>query len=237
MEFIDEEYSNIPKSILNKLDKNLYQIKSHPLEIIKTKIFNYFISKNITDWNIYENLSKVVSIENNFDKLLIPQTHPSRSKSDTYYLNSNQVLRTHTTAHQVELLELGLNNFLICGDVYRRDEVDSHHYNIFHQLEGVILYEESEQIDIQKILIELMTGLCEYLFPGSEYRVKSDYFPFTNPSFEIEVNYNNVWLEILGCGIIQPQILTNSGRNKKKGIAWGLGLERLAMIYYLIFPT
>ena len=85
MEFIDKDYSNIPKSVLSKLDKNLYQIKSHPLEIIKTKILNYFISKEKSGWNIYENLSKVVSVENNFDKLLIPQTHPSRSKSDTYY--------------------------------------------------------------------------------------------------------------------------------------------------------
>ena len=147
-------------------------------------------------------------------------------------MNPKQVLRTHTTAHQVELLELGLNNFLICGDVYRRDEVDSHHYNIFHQLEGVILYDEIEQVDMEKILVELMTGLCEHLFPNCKYRVKPDYFPFTNPSFEIEVNYNNKWLEILGCGIIQPQILSNSGRDGKKGIAWGLGLERLAMVLF-----
>lgn len=229
---LDIEYSNIPKSVISKLDRNLYQIKSHPLEIIKTKIFDYFRTKNNIKWNIFENLSKVVSIENNFDKLLIPQIHPSRSKSDTYYINHTQVLRTHTTAHQTELLESGLDNFLICGDVYRRDEVDSHHYNIFHQLEGVILYDDSEQIDLEKTLVDLMAGLCEYLFPGSEYRVKSDYFPFTNPSFEVEVYYADKWLEILGCGIIQPQILSNSKRVDKKGIAWGLGLERLAMVLF-----
>jgi len=189
---LDIANSNVPKSVIDKLERNLYQIKSHPLEIIKTAIYNYFISKKI-EWNIYENLSKIVSIENNFDKLLIPQTHPSRSKSDTYYINSNEVLRTHTTAHQTELLEKGLDNFLICGDVYRRDEVDSHHYNIFHQLEGVILYDKEDLIDLEKTLVDLMSGLCEYLFPNCEYRVKPDYFPFTNPSFEIEVYYSNKW--------------------------------------------
>lgn len=232
LEGLDTEYSNIPKSVTNKLGRNLHQIKSHPLEIIKTKIFDYFMAKNNIQWNIYENLSKKVSVENNFDKLLIPQNHPSRSKSDTYYINSNEVLRTHTTAHQTELLELGLNNFLICGDVYRRDEVDSHHYNIFHQLEGVILYDKDENIDLEKTLVDLMSGLCQYLFPESEFKVKSDYFPFTNPSFEIEVYYSDKWLEILGCGIIQPKILENSGRENKKGIAWGLGLERLAMVLF-----
>lgn len=228
---INNEYTNIPKSVLDKLDRNLYLIPSHPLEIIKKKIFNYFETKNIK-WNIFEDLDKIVSVQDNFDNLLIPQTHVSRSKSDTYYLNENQVLRTHTTAHQTQLLKKGFDNFLICGDVYRRDEVDSCHYNIFHQLEGVILYELSEQIDLEKTLVDLMGGLCEYLFPGCEYRVKPDYFPFTNPSYEIEVFYSNKWLEILGCGVIQHDILKNSGRVDKKGIAWGLGLERLAMVLF-----
>lgn len=231
MELIDKEYSNIPKSVLEKLNRNLYKIPNHPLQIIKNKIFDYFKTKNI-EWNIYEDLDKVVSTVDNFDNLLIPSTHVSRSKSDTYYLNQNQVLRTHTTAHQTQLMKKNLNNFLICGDVYRRDEVDSHHYNIFHQLEGVILYDDVEQVDLEKELIELMTGLCEYLFSNCVHRVKPDYFPFTNPSFEIEVCYNEKWLEILGCGIIQPQILLNSGRDGKKGIAWGLGLERLAMVLF-----
>lgn len=99
-------------------------------------------------------------------------------------------------------------------------------------MEGVILYGIDDQIDLEKKLVELMSGLCEYLFPGCEYRVKPDYFPFTNPSYEIEVFYSNKWLEILGCGIIQPEILYNSGRTDKKNIAWGLGLERLAMVLF-----
>jgi len=228
---IDKEYTNIPKSVLDKLDRNLYKIPSHPLEIIKNKIFDYFKLKQ-KNWNIFEDLDKIVTVHDNFDSLLIPQTHPSRSKSDTYYVNKKLVLRTHTTAHQTQLLKQGIDNFLICGDVYRRDEVDSCHYNIFHQLEGIILYETNEQIDLEKILVDLMGGLCDFLFPGCEYRVKPDYFPFTKPSYEVEVFYSNKWLEILGCGIIQPEILSNSGRTDKKGIAWGLGLERLAMVLF-----
>lgn len=228
---IDKEYSNVPKSVLDKLNRNLYKIKSHPLEIIKNKIFEYFKSK-INNCEIYEDLDKIVSVQDNFDNLLIPKNHPSHSKSDTYYVDKDHVLRTHTTAHQTQLFKKGVDNFLICGDVYRRDEVDSCHYNIFHQLEGVVLYEIDEQIDLEKTLVDLMSGLCEYLFPGCEYRVKPDYFPFTNPSFEIEVFYSNKWLEILGCGIIQPEILSNSNKANKKGIAWGLGLERLAMVLF-----
>lgn len=228
---IDKEYTNIPKSVLEKINRNLYKIQSHPLEIIKKKIFDYFRSKNI-EWNIFENLEKIVSVQDNFDNLLIPQTHVSRSKSDTYYVDEQHVLRTHTTAHQTQLLKKDIDNFLICGDVYRRDEVDATHYNIFHQLEGVILYNQDDPVDLEKTLIMLLSGLCEYLFPGCEYRVKSDYFPFTNPSYEIEVFYSNKWLEILGCGIIQQDILNNCSRLYKKGIAWGLGLERLAMVLF-----
>lgn len=227
----DNEYSNVPSSIIEKMEYNLIKIPNHPLSIIKNKIYDYFKTKR-NDWNIFEDLSKVVSVEDNFDKLLIPKTHVSRSKSDTYYVNETTVLRTHTTCHQSQLLEQNYNNFLICGDVYRRDEIDRSHYNIFHQLEGVILYDINDNIDLEKELKDLMTGLCEYLFPSCEYRVNSDYFPFTNPSFEIEVKFMDKWIEILGCGIIQNSILENANRNDKKGIAWGLGLERLAMVLF-----
>lgn len=224
-------YSNINRFILDRIDRNLHMEPNHPIEIIKRKIYDYFVSTGI-DFNIKENLDKVVSIQNNFDKLLIPQTHVSRSKSDTYYVDQSHVLRTHTTAHQAQMLEAGLNSFLICGDVYRKDEIDATHYPIFHQLEGVILYDQNDPVDLPQTLTNLLTGLVSNLFPGCEYRVSPDYFPFTDPSFEIEVLYNGKWLEVLGCGVIQPQILTQCGRSGTKGIAWGLGLERLAMVLF-----
>lgn len=226
------DFNNVPKSILSKLDKNLYQKKNHPLTIIKNKIYEYF-SNTQYKFNFFEDeLCKIVTVEDNFDKLLIPKDHPARSKSDTYYFDKYHVLRTHTTAHQNQLLSDGNDYFIACGDVYRKDEINATHYPIFHQIEGVVLFDSDEEVDLKNKLIELLAGLVNYLFPNCEYRVNPDYFPFTDPSFEVEVMYQNKWLEILGCGIIQHEILLNTNRSNKKGFAFGLGLERLAMILF-----
>ena len=236
-ESINGPESNITKSIFDKLNRNLYKIPNHPLTIIKNKIYEYF-SSTPYNFTFRENLPKIVSVEDNFDKLLIPKNHPARARSDTYYVNDKYVLRTHTTAHQNLLLEEGLNSFIACGDVYRKDEINATHYPVFHQIEGVVLFDSDnaansiEDIDIKTKLIDLLAGLVNHLFPNCEYRVNPDYFPFTDPSYEVEVMYQGKWLEILGCGIIQPQILLNTNRSDKKGFAFGLGLERLAMILF-----
>ncbi len=224
-------YSNITKNILDKTNRDLYKIPNHPLEIIKRKIYEYFSSTEYP-FKFFEDLPKVVSVEDNFDKLLIPHTHPARGKTDTYYVDETHVLRTHTTAHQNYLIEQGHEYFIACGDVYRKDELDSHHAPIFHQVEGVVLFDTDQQVDLSEKLIGLLAGLVNHLFPNCEYRTNSDYFPFTDPSYEVEVKYQDKWLEILGCGVIQPKILENTGKTNKKGIAFGLGLERLAMILF-----
>jgi len=219
-------YCNIPKSIDDKLGRKLHLQKNHPIEIIKNKIYDYF--KTVGQYDLFDNLDSIVSVEDNFDKLLIPQNHPSRSKSDTYYINENYVLRTHTSAHQNELLNKGYTDFLVVGDVYRKDEIDARHFPVFHQLELVSIIDDDKNPEEE--LKKILSGLVEYLFPGCEYRFNKDYFPFTHPSFEIEVKYNNNWLEILGCGVMQSKILENNGINGKMGIACGMGLERLVMI-------
>jgi len=220
------EYSNIPQSIESKLGIELHNQKNHPIEIIKTHIYKFFDSLEY-NFKKFDNLSPFVSVEDNFDKLLIPKTHPSRNKSDTYYVNEDLILRSQTSAHQNELLKKN-SAFLVSGDVYRKDEIDKYHYPIFHQMEIVW---KAKSNDCQKELIDVLSKLVEYLFPKCEYRVNKDYFPFTEPSFEIEVMYNNEWLEILGCGIMHKQILENNGidSNKIKYAAAGLGLDRLAM--------
>lgn len=86
---------------------------------------------------MFDCLPPIVTVEQNFDELLIPLDHVSRRPSDTYYVDANRVLRCHTSAHQTALLNQGHDAFLVCGDVYRRDEVDSTHYPVFHQMEGV----------------------------------------------------------------------------------------------------
>jgi len=92
----------------------------------------------------FENLNPVVTPHQNFDSLLVPVDHPSRSSSDTYYVNSMHLLRSHMTAHDEELIRSGFNAFLLVGDVFRRDEIDASHYPVFHQVDGVCLFTENE---------------------------------------------------------------------------------------------
>jgi len=222
-------YSNIPQSIGDKLSRKLHNQKNHPIEIIKNHIYGYFSNLTNYKFETFDDLNPFVSIKDNFDNLLIPIEHPARSKSDTYYLNENYVLRTHTSAHQNELLDKGLKSFLVTGDVYRKDEIDACHYPIFHQMEMLTLLQDN--VNAEDELKSLLAGLVEYLFPHCEYRFNDDYFPFTNPSFEIEVKYNDKWMEILGCGVVQPKILENNGIFDQKAIACGFGLDRLVMIF------
>jgi phenylalanyl-tRNA synthetase alpha chain len=220
--------SNITPSIREKINRNLHNSENHPIEIIKRKIYEYFGEEFMK----FDHLKPEVDVTENFDKLLIPQDHPARATSDTYYVDEKTVLRTHTSAHQNELLNKGYKKFLVTGDVYRKDEIDSSHYPVFHQMEGVCIVEEGK--DVQEEFLKVLDGLVNHLFPGCEYRINEDYFPFTDPSLEIEVKFNGEWLEIMGGGIVQNQILNNCGIEDKKAWAFGLGLERLAMILFKI---
>lgn len=90
-------------------------------------------------FSVYSQVNPIVSVQQNFDNLLIPDDHPSRAKSDCFYINKHYLLRAHTTAHQVEMIKSGLDNYIIVGEVYRRDEIDSTHYPVFHQVDAVRL--------------------------------------------------------------------------------------------------
>jgi len=218
-------FCNIPDSINKKINKNVYKQPNHPIFIICQILKKYFLEK---EYEIFEDLPKFVSTKNNFDDLLIPQTHCTRNKTDTYYLNESTVLRTHMTSHSVELLTKH-DSFITIGDVYRKDEIDKCHYPIFHQLDGV--KKVPKGTDAIELLKGTLSSLVEYLFPKCEYRFNSDYFPFTHPSFEVEVLYNDKWLEILGCGIFHKEITKNADYDY---IAFGLGIDRLAMIFFEI---
>ncbi|CEF61048.1 Phenylalanine--tRNA ligase, mitochondrial [Strongyloides ratti] len=190
----------------------------------------------------------------------------NRSPTFTVCENEPRIIIAHTSAHQFEIIKRGLNNFLVIGDVYRRDEIDKTHYPCFHQMEGVRIYEPDElygdkegpnkfnffengertnqkqechTIDATKILEfrlkNTLENICRMLFGnGAEIRWVEAYFPFTHPSYELEVFYEGKWLEVLGCGIIEQKLLQNAGCGNKVGWAFGLGLERLAMILYKI---
>ncbi|CAK9830447.1 Probable phenylalanine--tRNA ligase, mitochondrial [Anthophora retusa] len=265
-----DEWTNVTPRVISKLGRNLHILLYHPLSLIRQRIVNYFylqfhnrIGNPI--FSVYDNLSPIVTVEQNFDSLLVPKNHPSRNKTDCYYINRDTLLRAHMTAHQTELISMGLNNFLVVGDVYRRDEIDSTHYPAFHQVDAVRLCTKDEVFENVKNTDELklfehrgvesnekqgchtlesvkvmehelkntLTGLAQTLF-GSEvqYRWVEQYFPFTHPSWELEVYYKGQWLEILGCGIIRQEILQRTGTAERIGWAFGLGLERLAMCLY-----
>ena len=115
------DFCNIPPSIELLIDRKLHLLQNHPIEIMKRCVFDYFKQLPNYEFKYLDNFSPFVSIEDNFDKLLIPSYHAARSKSDTYYVNETTVLRTHTSGHQNQLLSQGCENFLIVGDVYRKD--------------------------------------------------------------------------------------------------------------------
>lgn len=263
-----DSWTNVSSSVLNKIGLNLHTQKHHPIGLIKLQIQNFFYKKYVHCGNpifsVYDNLSPVVSLEQNFDSLLVPADHVSRKPSDSYYLNSKYMLRAHTTAHQAELVSSGLDSFLIVGDVFRRDNIDASHYPVFHQLDGVRLFskhqlfrnvsdmsqlrlfEDGSQTELKQdchtlesalmVANELKTtlqDLAQYLFgKGIEYRWIEEYFPFTHPSWELEIMYQGKWIEVLGCGVIRQEILNKAGAVDKVGWAFGMGLERLAMRLY-----
>jgi phenylalanyl-tRNA synthetase alpha chain len=218
--------SNITDSIKSKMKWNLHNTPDHPICIVKELIYSVFDN----NFKKYDDLDPVVSTENNFDRLLIPKDHPARSLSDTYYNDEKTVLRTHTSAHQNEILSKGVTSFLATGDVYRKDEANRTHYPVFHQMEGLCIVDG----DPKEELLKMLKKVVNVLFPDCEYEIKDDYFPFTDPSFEINVKYEGEWLEILGSGVVQPKILENCGYEDKKAWAFGIGLERIAMILFKI---
>lgn len=220
-------------------------------------------------FSVYDNLNPVVTLEQNYDNLLVPLDHPSRKQSESYYLNTEHMLRAHMTAHQRDLIRSGLDNFLMVGDVFRRDTINASHYPVFHQLDGVRLFTQHElfkssnepdsfqlfekgnrykdkqaehtlgaaklvEFDLKQTLENMASNLlASNLFgPGLETRWVDAYFPFTHPSWELEIKYQDDWMEVLGCGIIEQEILNKSGAAEKVGWAFGLGLERLAMKLY-----
>jgi len=235
--------SNVPPTIAAKVGKNLHLKHNHPLNIIKTRVENYFLSSfrdssaNTSIFRTFDNFSPRVNTKACFDDLLVPKTHPSRKITDTFYFSPEECLRTHTSAHQTELMSAGHPAFLVTGDCYRRDEVDATHYPVFHQMEGVRVW-DAGSVSTEYVVNDLkaaLEGMVKAVF-GQELQSRwiDAYFPFTEPSLEMEVFYNEKWLELLGCGVIHAKIMENIGLSNKKGWAFGIGLERLAMVLFQI---
>ena len=173
----------------------------------------------------------------NFDALNTPDWHPARYESDTIYLNSDleTLLRTQTSTVQIRHMEQNDPPVYIVapGRVFRSDQLDATHSPVFHQLEGLAIDKNLSFTDLKGTL-EYFTK--EFFGENIETKFIPHFFPFTEPSAEVLVKWNNgSWLEILGCGMVDPNVLENVGYSKEyKGFAWGVGIERLAMLRYKI---
>lgn len=236
----DEPTNNVPDLIFTKLGLQLHRRDNHPLGILKNAIYEYFDTNYNNQFHKFDDLCPIVTVKENFDDVLVPTDHVSRSYNDTYYIDAGTVLRCHTSAHQADLLRKGYANFLVTGDVYRRDSIDSTHYPVFHQMEGVRVFNPSDWNDsgmdgtlyAANDLKACLEGLARHLFGAVEMRWVDSYFPFTNPSFELEIYFQEKWLEVLGCGVMEQEILKRGGKTDNVAWAFGLGLERLAMVLF-----
>lgn len=200
----------------------------HPITCIMHQIKSFFAKRGFT----YTRCPAVVdSIENNFTFLQMDRTHPALSPRDTFYLKdrTGYILRTHTTNfHSHVMSDIRLGDKIVCGgEVFRRDS-DSTHTPIFHQIDALWLDNEINMANVITICAHLVKCV---LGSGVKYRFRPAYFPFTEPSLEVDVLINDKWLEVLGAGLVRSSMLRNDLYNAK-GLACGIGIERLAMIKY-----
>lgn len=180
----------------------------------------------------------------NFEALNIPSHHPARAMHDTFYINENTVLRTHTSPVQVRTMENQEPPIrVVCpGRVYRCDS-DLTHTPMFHQVEGLVIDENISMADLKGTVDQFLKAFFEADLP---VRFRPSYFPFTEPSAEVDIQCTNCkgdgcrvcshtgWLEVMGCGMVHPNVFKQSGIDSDKytGFAFGMGVERLAMLRY-----
>ena len=168
----------------------------------------------------------------NFDALNISEHHPARAEHDTFYFNPKLVLRTQTSGVQIRTMEKENPPVRIIspGRVYRND-YDQTHTPMFHQVEGLMIAENVSFTQLKGILHDFLHNFFEQ---DLEVRFRPSYFPFTEPSAEVDVKGKNGWLEVLGCGMVHPKVLRSMGvdPDKYSGFAFGMGVERLSMLRY-----
>ena len=216
----------------------------HPISIVKNKIIDIF-SK------IGFDISEGPEIEDdwhNFTALNLPEYHPARDMQDTFYVSKNPdyLLRTHTSSVQIRHME---NNeppirTISPGRVYRNEDISARSHCFFHQIEGLYIDENISFVDLKQTLLHF----TKQLFGKSKIRLRPSYFPFTEPSAELDIYWGlnseadhritkgTGWLEILGCGMVDPNVLENCkiDPNKFSGYAFGMGIERITMLLYQI---
>ena len=168
----------------------------------------------------------------NFEALNVPEDHPAKDMHDTFYLSNSGLLRTHTSPVQIRTMEKSKPpHRIICpGKVYRKDS-DLTHTPMFHQIEGLVVEKDASFAQLKGLLNDFLE---DFFGEKIELRFRPSYFPFTEPSAEADIRWKKNWLEVLGCGMVHPNVLEGVGVDTKKysGFAFGLGVERMAMLKY-----
>jgi phenylalanyl-tRNA synthetase alpha chain len=200
----------------------------HPITLISQRIESLFqqIGFEIVDG------PEVEDEYHNFEALNIPEHHPARAMHDTFYFGDGRLLRTHTSSVQIRVMKNDSPpfRFIAPGRVYRCDS-DMTHTPMFHQVEGLVVDELVTFSELKGLLINFLEIFFE---KELKVRFRPSYFPFTEPSAEVDIEGKDGWLEVLGCGMVHPNVLKNVGIDPEKysGLAFGMGVERLAMLYY-----
>ena len=245
------EEKEILKALANKEDAeskrmvrflkmpDLSRTPESPLHEIVQRVLTW---PNFKGFDVIQ-VPEIVPVSISFDPFDFPADHPARSRSDTYFVDDNNILRTHTTVMWYYYLNdenvkkrmaageaLGAFSF---GKVYRKDEIDRHHMNVFHQIDGWYLIPKVKKIITIEDLKEALSNFAKAIF-GSDVQIRfnKDQFPYTDPSLEMEINKEGKWLEVAGAGIVKGSVLEKFGVDSSKwnGWAFGPGLERFAMI-------
>lgn len=250
---LEERKEEIKKILLDK------KIKEEKIDV--TANFDLYSSGHFSVINqtmaeleeIFQNMGfdvvegpEIDTVKNVFDDLNSPKNHPSRSLSDTFYINENTLLRPHTSSMQIRVMNEGKLpiKMVSAGRVFRNDEVDATHSPMFHQLECLVV---DENVSLANLKATLETFIKEMFGDEMKMRYRPHHFPFTEPSLEVDVTCpicggkgcpacsNTGWsMELLGGGMVHPNVLENCGIDSEKytGFAFGLGVDRIAMVKY-----
>ncbi|MCF6213157.1 MAG: phenylalanine--tRNA ligase subunit alpha [Flavobacteriaceae bacterium] len=217
---------------------------NHPITIVKNKIIDVF---NRIGFSISEG-PEIEDDWHNFTALNLPEHHPARDMQDTFFIatNPNILLRTHTSSVQVRHMETNTPPIrtISPGRVFRNEDISARSHCIFHQVEGLYIDTDVSFADLKQTLLYF----TKEMFGKSKIRLRPSYFPFTEPSAEVDIYWGletetdykitkgTGWLEIMGCGMVDPNVLKNANIDSEKytGYAFGMGIERIAMLLYQI---
>ena len=257
-------------SLINNTKKEMESIVSSTLESLENKVNITFddtldydiengslhpvtiVAKEVTDCLKKMGFTVVSGPEMeseyyNFEALNVPKDHPARDMQDTYYLDNGMLLRTQTSDNQIRGMENYGAPLRICapGRTFRNEDLDANHENTFFQIEGMVI---DENISIENLMYVMQELLSEVFKTDLKVRLRPGFFPFTEPSYEMDMSCvicggkgcptckNGGWIELIGCGMVHPNVLRAGGIDPEKytGFAFGIGLTRLAMMKYKI---